>query len=76
MAFARFMAPPAPRARATGLSFSYNAAAAVFGGFTPMIAAFLIETTGQAVAPGYYLAVLACVSLVALGTGFKYRGIR
>ena len=41
-----------------------------------MIAAYLIETTGQAMAPGYYLAVLACLSLAALGAGLKWRGIR
>ncbi|QHK18504.1 MFS transporter [Pseudarthrobacter psychrotolerans] len=64
------------RARATGLSFSYNTAVAVFGGFTPMIAAFLIEATGQNMAPGYYIAVLSCLSIVALSCGLKYRGIR
>lgn len=64
------------RSRATGLSFSYNASVAAFGGFTPMIATYLIEITGQDVAPAYYLAILACLSLAALGAGFKYRGIR
>ena len=62
--------------RATGLSFSYNAAVAVFGGFTPMICAFLIETTGQPVAPGYYLAVLSIVSITALGAAFRFRSVR
>lgn len=64
------------RARATGLSFSYNTAVAVFGGFTPMICAWLIEATGQAMAPSYYLAVLACMSIIALASAFKYRGVR
>ncbi|XAS67672.1 MFS transporter [Micrococcaceae bacterium Sec5.7] len=64
------------RSRATGLSFSYNTAVAVFGGFTPMMAAFLVEATGQPMAPGYYLAVLACLSIAALAAGLKYRGIR
>ncbi|WP_082697789.1 MFS transporter [Arthrobacter sp. EpRS71] len=64
------------RSRATGLSFSYNASVAAFGGFTPMIAAYLIEITGQDVAPAYYLAILACLSLVALGAGLRFRGIR
>ncbi|PQZ96943.1 MFS transporter [Arthrobacter sp. MYb224] len=62
--------------RATGLSFSYNAAVAVFGGFTPMICAFLIEATGQPIAPGYYLAVLSIVSIVALGSAFRFRAVR
>ncbi|MFC9773680.1 MULTISPECIES: MFS transporter [unclassified Pseudarthrobacter] len=64
------------RTRATGLSFSYNTAVVAFGGFTPMIAAFLVQQTGQAVAPGYYLAVVAIISLVALAAGVKLRGIR
>ena len=65
-----------PKTRATGLSFSYNTAVAVFGGFTPMICAYLIEVTGQPMAPSYYLAVLAGVSLVALASAVKYRGVR
>ncbi|MEW1806355.1 MFS transporter [Pseudarthrobacter sp. NPDC080039] len=65
-----------PRARATGLSFSYNTAVVAFGGFTPMIAAYLVQQTGQAVAPGYYLAVIAVISLAALAAGVKLRGIR
>lgn len=64
------------RTRATGLSFSYNTAVVVFGGFTPMIAAYLIQQTGQAVAPGYYLAAVAFLSLGALAAGLKFRGIR
>ncbi|MBV1781106.1 MFS transporter [Paeniglutamicibacter sp. ABSL32-1] len=64
------------KTRATGLSFSYNTAVAVFGGFTPMICAYLIEATGQAMAPSYYLAVLAGVSIVALASAVKFRGVR
>ncbi|WP_426977749.1 MFS transporter [Pseudarthrobacter sp. O4] len=64
------------RSRATGLSFSYNTAVAVFGGFTPMVASFLIATTGSAMAPGYYLAVLSFVSIIALCSAVKFRGIR
>lgn len=64
------------KTRATGLSFSYNTAVAVFGGFTPMICAYLIEVTGQPMAPSYYLAVLAAVSIVALASAVKFRGVR
>lgn len=64
------------KTRATGLSFSYNTAVAVFGGFTPMICAYLIEVTGQPMAPSYYLAVLAGVSIVALASAVKFRGVR
>ncbi|WP_267957853.1 hypothetical protein [Arthrobacter sedimenti] len=41
-----------------------------------MIAAFLIQQTGQPVAPGYCLAVVALISLAALAAGLKLRGIR
>lgn len=61
--------------QATGLSFSYNTTVALFGGFTPMVTAFLIQATGQPVAPGYYLALLSGLSIVALIAGFKFRGI-
>ncbi len=64
------------RARATGLSFSYNTAVVAFGGFTPMIASYLVQQTGQAVAPGYYLAVIAVITLAALASAVKFRGIR
>jgi MHS family proline/betaine transporter-like MFS transporter len=54
------------RMRATGLSISYSVAVAVFGGFAPFIDVWLIETTGSAVAPSYYLIVAAIISLLSL----------
>jgi MHS family proline/betaine transporter-like MFS transporter len=54
------------RMRATGLSISYSVAVAVFGGFAPFIDVWLIETTGSAVAPSYYLIVAAVISLLSL----------
>lgn len=59
------------RMRATGLSVSYSVAVAVFGGFAPFIAVWLIEATGSAVAPSYYLILAAAVSLVALATSHR-----
>jgi MHS family proline/betaine transporter-like MFS transporter len=56
----------ATRMRATGLSISYSVAVAVFGGFAPFIDVWLIETTGSAVAPSYYLIVAAIISLLSL----------
>ncbi|HST71796.1 MAG TPA: MFS transporter [Kocuria rosea] len=64
------------RSRATGLAFSYNTATAVFGGFTPTIAAALITLTGQQVAPGYYLLVVSIISISALLAAVRVRGIR
>ncbi|MET8978315.1 MFS transporter [Streptomyces sp. NPDC004539] len=65
-----------PHARATGLSFSYNTTVAVFGGFTPTIAAALTQATGSGVAPGYYLLATALLSVAALGAAVRVGGIR
>jgi MHS family proline/betaine transporter-like MFS transporter len=63
-------------ARATGLSFSYNTAVAIFGGFTPAIAAALVSGTGSQVSPGYYLLAVSFLSVAALACGYRTRGIR
>lgn len=54
------------RMRASGLSISYSVAVAIFGGFAPFIDVWLIETTGSAVAPSYYLIFAAVISLLSL----------
>ncbi|GAA3798852.1 MFS transporter [Streptomyces phyllanthi] len=64
------------RARATGLSFSYNTTVAVFGGFTPTIAAALVTATGSQVSPAYYLLAVAVLSVGALVAGARRHGIR
>jgi hypothetical protein len=43
------------RVRYTALSIGYNIAVAVFGGFAPFIATWLIGVTGSNLAPSYYL---------------------
>ncbi|MFZ3598407.1 MFS transporter [Streptomyces sp. BH104] len=52
--------------RATGMAVGYNIGVTVFGGFTPMIAAWLLDTTGQAAAPAYWVAFAAVASLTSL----------
>ncbi|MEV0734792.1 hypothetical protein AB0I51_02245 [Streptomyces sp. NPDC050549] len=64
------------RARATGLSFSFNMTVALFGGFTPTIAAALIEATGSPVSPGYYLPATAVLSTAALTVALRTGRIR
>jgi MHS family proline/betaine transporter-like MFS transporter len=54
------------RMRATGLSISYSVAVAMFGGFAPFVSVWLIEETGTAIAPSYYLIAAAIVSLLSL----------
>ncbi|MFB7992022.1 hypothetical protein ACFC4G_04170 [Streptomyces sp. NPDC056002] len=52
--------------RATGMALGYNIGVTVFGGFTPMIITWLLDTTGQAAAPGYWVAIAAAASLGSL----------
>ncbi|RVU15874.1 MFS transporter [Streptomyces antnestii] len=52
--------------RATGMAVGYNIGVTVFGGFTPMIAAWLLDTTGQSAAPSYWVAFAAVASLTSL----------
>jgi MFS transporter, MHS family, proline/betaine transporter len=54
------------RVRYTALSLPYNVAVAVFGGFAPFIATFLIEITGSKQAPALYVIGAAIVTLAIL----------
>lgn len=55
-----------PEVRCTGLAFAYNAAVGCFGGSTPLIAAWLIDSTGDPITPAYWIAATATVSLVTI----------
>ncbi len=52
--------------RASGFSLAYSLATALFGGFTPMIATYLIEVTGNKAIPGAWLSLAAAIGLVAV----------
>ena len=52
--------------RASGMAISYNVAVTVFGGFAPFICTLLISATGSSLAPGYYLMVVALLSVISL----------
>src|SRR5262245_42778760 len=55
------------RTRYSGLALSYNLAAAVCGGTTPLVATWLVNVTGSTVAPALYLmAAAAGTTLAAL----------
>lgn len=54
------------RVRYSGMSLSYNIAAATFGGTAPMVCQWLINTTGNVYAIAYYVMLCAVVSLCAL----------
>lgn len=51
------------RTRTTGMALGYNIGTTVFGGFTPLAVAALIEATGNNLAPGLYLMFAAIISL-------------
>jgi len=52
--------------RTAGFSLAYSLATAVFGGFTPAIATWLIERTGNKASPAAWLSVAAAVSLAGV----------
>jgi MFS transporter, MHS family, proline/betaine transporter len=54
------------RVRYTALSIGYNVAVAVFGGFAPFIATWLIGVTGSKLAPSYYLIAAAAITFVVV----------
>jgi MFS family permease len=54
-----------PDVRASGFSLAYSLATALFGGFTPAIATYLIEVTHNKAMPGVWLSAAAVVGLIA-----------
>ena len=54
------------RSRTTLMSISYSLAVALFGGFAPFIATWLISTTGTPIAPTYYLIAAGLVSALTI----------
>jgi metabolite-proton symporter len=51
--------------RTTGFSLAYSLATALFGGFTPLIATWLIHETGNRAMPGAWLSLAALCGLLA-----------
>jgi hypothetical protein len=54
------------RVRYTALSIGYNIAVALFGGFAPFIATFLVRVTDSSHAPAAYVITAAIITLVVL----------
>lgn len=50
--------------RCTGLAFAYNASIGLFGGTTPLMAAWLISVTGDPIMPAYLIAMGGAVTLL------------
>lgn len=65
------------RVRSTGLSLGYSLGVTLFGGFAPFIVTWLIHTTGDTLAPSYYVLTAAAVSGVSLAIiALRRRGVR
>ncbi len=52
-----------PKVRTAAFSLAFSLATAIFGGFTPAIATYLIEVTGSRAAPALWLSFAAGISL-------------
>ena len=59
--------------RTTGFSLAYSLATALFGGFTPLVSTWLIETTGDKASPGYWMAMAGGMGFIA--TILIYKGM-
>jgi hypothetical protein len=51
--------------RTTGFALVHSSATAIFGGFTPAIATYLIHATGNRAIPGLWLSFTAACALIA-----------
>ncbi|MEW1980534.1 MFS transporter [Citricoccus sp. NPDC079358] len=54
------------KVRYSGFAVSFNLSNALFGGTAPLVATWLIATSGSTIAPGWYLMAAATVSLIAV----------
>ncbi len=61
------------RRRTTGISIAYVLAQLVFGGVTPLVVSALIAATGNAAAPGLYLAGVTLLSLACLAACWRLK---
>ncbi|OLY48569.1 MFS transporter, MHS family, proline/betaine transporter [Bartonella apis] len=52
--------------RSTGLAISYNLAVTIFGGFAPLIATWLIQTTHNNMSPSFYVMFTVLLSLISI----------
>ena len=58
----------ATRVRSSGYSIGYNVSVALFGGTAPYIATWLVDRTGNELAPAFYVIVAAIVTLATVLT--------
>ena len=63
------------RTRQTGLSIAYALTAALFAGTAPYVLTWLLDTTGNMLVPGFFLAVVGVVGIVTVVSLPETRGI-
>lgn len=56
----------AGRVRVSAIALGYNLTLGIIGGTAPLVAAWLIDETGDPLAPGFFVAAAGAVSFVAL----------
>ena len=54
------------KVRYTALSVGYNVPVAIFGGFAPFIATWLIQATGNPLSPSFYVIAASTVTLITM----------
>jgi len=54
------------RVRYTALSVGYNVPVAIFGGFAPFIATWLIQSTGNPLSPAFYVIAASLATLITM----------
>lgn len=54
------------RARYAGFAISYNVSTALFGGTAPLVATYLVSSTGNQFMPAFYVMAAAVVSLIPI----------
>lgn len=62
--------------RTTGMSVAYNVGVTLFGGFAPLILAWLIDATGALTSPSIYYVTVGVISLASLVIARKRYGLR
>jgi MHS family proline/betaine transporter-like MFS transporter len=63
------------RVRYTALSVSYGFAVVLFGGFAPLISTWLVDLTGNPIAPAFYVMTGGALSAIAILSMKEYRNV-
>ncbi len=56
-------------------AFAHNVTVTLFGGTAPYVATWLVDRTGNPIAPGWYLVVVALISLTVAATALRGRSL-